>query len=493
MRGPWPDWEQDVIDGRFPLLQWLGSSDHSQVFRTEHRLNSATIKLVPSRLVSAQTELTRWLAAASLKQPHLISLLDYGHCRLHEQEYLFVAMEYADETLSEILPLRALHPEEVQGLLGPVLDALAFLHERGWVHARVQPTNILVVGDQIKLAGDTAVRASTVSLPVRTSLYDPPDASRLTAAADVWALGVTLIEALTQHAPLPQTAEAPALPDGLPVALSHLIQRCVRIDPADRPTTPALWAELTGLERAPVLLPAPATPTPPAAPTVPTAPALPSVLSVPAVPAATRSGATSPTESRSRAWWPGAAVLAGVGIIGAIALHFASSGTSGRLREARTTPAASAPADTPANPPTTAPTTPLVAATGAPPRASAERRVASAAPPAPVAAAAAAAIAAPAGSADVRHQELPSVPQHSANTIHGHFDVVVRVLVDSSGQVIGAALDRPGPSPYFARLSASAARRWTFVRSGSPEPRAWRLVFQYSRDGVKAHEESAGP
>ena len=45
------NWEGRVIDGKFPLLQWLGGSEDSAVFLTERRGSGpqkAAIKLIPS-------------------------------------------------------------------------------------------------------------------------------------------------------------------------------------------------------------------------------------------------------------------------------------------------------------------------------------------------------------------------------------------------------------------------------------------------------------
>src|SRR5260370_40910168 len=65
---------------------------------------------------------------------------------------LYVVMEYAEENLSQILPQRSLTESEVRDMLGPVLDALVFLHGKGLVHSRIKPSNILATADQLKLS-----------------------------------------------------------------------------------------------------------------------------------------------------------------------------------------------------------------------------------------------------------------------------------------------------------------------------------------------------
>ncbi len=38
-------------------------------------------------------------------------------------------------------------------MLGTVLNALGYMHAHGYVHGRIKPSNLLVVGDRLKLSG----------------------------------------------------------------------------------------------------------------------------------------------------------------------------------------------------------------------------------------------------------------------------------------------------------------------------------------------------
>ncbi len=153
----WRQWENQVIDGRFPLRRFLGESSHSAVFLTEYEAQGAdaAIKFIRDEPSLADTQLDRWRAAAALSHPHLVRLFETGHCRLGSHELLFVVMEYAEQTLAQILTLRALTFDEVRHMSGPALAALSFLHRNGWVHGQVKPPNICVVDDELKLASDT--------------------------------------------------------------------------------------------------------------------------------------------------------------------------------------------------------------------------------------------------------------------------------------------------------------------------------------------------
>src|SRR6267154_3044885 len=176
MNEVWTKWEGQVISGVFPLRRFLSASDHSAVFLTEYKaqnLPDAALKLVPVIPTLAQAQLSQWTTAATLSHPHLMRLLEAGRCQIEGRPFLFIVMEYAEQTLSQILPRRALTPGEVREMLHPTLSALAFLHGKDLVQGRLKPSNIVVVDDQLKLASDTIwpVGESSASI-AKSSVYD---------------------------------------------------------------------------------------------------------------------------------------------------------------------------------------------------------------------------------------------------------------------------------------------------------------------------------
>ncbi len=194
----WTKWEGEVVNGIYPLRRFLSASGHSAVFLSDHRaldLPNTALKLVSLVPTLAQAQLSHWTTAGALSHPHLIQMLDSGRCRLGGLEFLFVVMEYAEQTLSQILPHRALTLDEVREMLPPTLDALAFLHRKNLVQGQLKPSIMLVVEDQLKLASDTVrpVGESTGNI-AEHSAYDPPEArdGRFSAAGDIWSLGVTM-------------------------------------------------------------------------------------------------------------------------------------------------------------------------------------------------------------------------------------------------------------------------------------------------------------
>jgi serine/threonine protein kinase len=153
----WTKWESQTVNGLFPLRRFLGKSDHSVVFLTDceaRSISQAAIKLIPAD-PEPETQLAHWKRIAALSHPNLVRVLDNGRCTLGGHPFLFIVMEYAEQTLAEILRHRALTFEEVREMLIPTLAALGFLHRQNLVQSRLKPPNVLVVNDQLKLASDT--------------------------------------------------------------------------------------------------------------------------------------------------------------------------------------------------------------------------------------------------------------------------------------------------------------------------------------------------
>ncbi len=238
----WKSWEGRVIEGKFPLRQWLGGSDHSAVFLTEfadQRSQRAAIKLIQVDEGNAELQLSRLRATKKLSHPHLIRTVECGLCRVEGSPFLYVLMECADDDLSQILPERPLAPSEVSDLLPPVLDALSYLHKNGFVHGRVKPSNVLAAGDQLKLSTDqVAPVAQQDGEHRRRDVYDAPEtaAGIISPAGDIWSVGVTLLAALTQSVTAAEQASPTNrdLPETIPDPFRGIVRECLQLDPNRR-------------------------------------------------------------------------------------------------------------------------------------------------------------------------------------------------------------------------------------------------------------------
>ncbi len=172
-----------------------------------------------------------------------------GRCQVDGTGLLYTVAEYAEEVLSEIIPERPLTPSEAKEMLVPVLDALFYLHGKGLVHGHLKPSNIMVVDNQVKLSADSLEVAGELGKRYPTlSVYDAPEVvtGKISTASDVWSLGITLVEALTQHPPVWERSinREPVLPESIPEPFADIAQECLRFDPAHRCTISDIKARL---------------------------------------------------------------------------------------------------------------------------------------------------------------------------------------------------------------------------------------------------------
>jgi len=483
----WNQWIGQSVDGKFPLLKNLGSSDHSAAFLTERRegdgLLPATIKLIPAVEESSELQLSRWRLAAGLSHPRLIRLFESGQCELGAAPLLYVVMEYADENLASVLPERALNPDETRAMLEALLDAVTYLHGKGFVHGHIKAANIMAHGEELKISSDSLCRAD-----------EGPNTS--SASDDVWSIGETLVEALTQRPPVLEAAEPvhALVPLTLPEPFNDIARHCLLPDPASRWTVAEIADRLQG--RSPV------TQAPTPAPQAPT-PVEPASLQegddeARPQPQSDRTAVTSPQETHSSRHNYSAYVAAGLALAAIIVVGPwlflrhpqatqapAVAGQETRVQREETEQKVSEAHQTTAV---------------APPVSTREEQNFASARPLPAAVESKApnieGAKAEVGSTprlsvtgEVLRQVLPDVPRAARHSIHGTVRVIVRVDVDHAGRVEEAELEAPGPSNYFAQLALEAAQRWQFKPpkvAGQDALSTWTLRFEFTSSETTA-------
>lgn len=139
-------WQGRIFDINFPLREYLGGSQDSAVFVTEDwepEPHKAAIKLVRIDPGQEKRELSRAEAAARLCHPGLIRLFQVGLCRREDSCLLYTMMECAGENLAQVLTERTLTAPEMREVLVSTLDALAYVHQAGFVHGELKPANML--------------------------------------------------------------------------------------------------------------------------------------------------------------------------------------------------------------------------------------------------------------------------------------------------------------------------------------------------------------
>jgi eukaryotic-like serine/threonine-protein kinase len=248
----WKRWEGQVIEHKYQLRQFLGSTDHSAVFRAEYRdpeVRNAAVKFLAADLPHAEQVMADWKRAQELSHPNLLKIYSVGTCRIEEMDLLYAAMEYADENLGEILPQRALTVDEAREMLSAVIEVLVYLHVKRLTHGHIKPSNIVALGDSLRVTSDTIEPlVEGRQMRRKRDVYDAPEipSTAYTPAADVWSLGVTLVETLTQQPaflPFNETAE-PVISPTLREPFREIATNALRRDPNARWTSLDIAAKL---------------------------------------------------------------------------------------------------------------------------------------------------------------------------------------------------------------------------------------------------------
>jgi serine/threonine protein kinase len=552
MSEAWNKWIGQVVDHKYQLQQFLGTTDHSVVFLAEFHdpeLCQATIKFISADFGDKEQQLAAWKEAAQLNHPHLIRIFGAGACRIEEMDLLYVAMEHAEENLGQVLPHRALVDEETQEMLSSIVDVLVYLHDRDLVHGHVRPSNVLATGDLLKLSSDTIVPAGQVrEMRRERSPYDAPElpAAAYTPAADMWSLGVTLVEALTQQpAVLPFNENAdPIIPSTVRDPYLEIVQYTLRRNPRLRCDIVQLAEQLNpaaaeakavaavagarvsgaaaSTSAGAMTMPPPARTAPP-----PMSPLTVPLSNEPAVPLAKLPPAPAMDSERTRPQYQAAApatiqsvelpsyvipLFAGaLLVIALIVLPFALRHRT-KSDSSNVVPTTGAGSSTQAVAGQLASSASTVAPPKLPtPKPAAELPPTKATPPA--------ALTLPPATAPSRSEEpttapnvnssgsvqgtgepldkvTPTASAKALSSIHGTVRVGVVVHVDAAGNVTSATLDNAGPSRYFADLSLKAARQWVFTApeaNGRSAPSDWKIQFNYTQSGVQMSSQQLTP
>ncbi|MCX5343594.1 serine/threonine-protein kinase [Streptomyces atratus] len=206
-----------------------------------------------------------WLR--TFTHPHLVRAYE----TFESPEPLVVLETLTGETLSHLIHRLPRRPAAADvALLGVHLcSAIHYLHGHGLLHLDLKPSNVVVDSGHAKVLDLSVARAPGIAPPgVGTFGYLAPEQARggpLSAAADVWGIGVTLYEVATGDAPFGSGETVDGTDDGgdtggqddgypqleepappirsrrrLPRDLATAIDSCLRPDPAARPTIPEL-------------------------------------------------------------------------------------------------------------------------------------------------------------------------------------------------------------------------------------------------------------
>jgi serine/threonine protein kinase len=205
--------------------------------------------------------------AARLAHPNVVRVFDVGE----DGGRPFIAMEYVEgETLADLVARRGPLPAAEAASLGMQICAgLAGAHAAGLVHRDVKPQNLLLGADGILKLGDFGValghdgtRLTLAGTVLGTAGYLAPEQARgerVTAAADIYAVGAVLCELISGEPPQAprslaeigseegfRTPDLAARVPAAPPELVSAVTACLSVRPEDRPRSAATLARLLG-------------------------------------------------------------------------------------------------------------------------------------------------------------------------------------------------------------------------------------------------------
>lgn len=252
-----------VIGGRYRIVRSLGQGGMAAVYLAQDLDlgNHVALKLMHDELTEDPEFIKRFAtearAAASLDNPNIVSVLDYGQ----DGKTRYIVQEYVEgRTLKELiqehgyLDYRLATPLMIQiGL------ALEHAHQRGVIHRDIKPQNILVTPNMVAKVTDFGIArtssANTITLTGGMVLgsvhYFSPEQARggaITTRSDLYSLGVVFYEMLTGRLPfdgessvavaIKHLQETPVLPSthvrSLPPALDAIVNKAMQKNPDGR-------------------------------------------------------------------------------------------------------------------------------------------------------------------------------------------------------------------------------------------------------------------
>jgi hypothetical protein len=267
-----------MVVNRYALTALLGRGGMGVVWRAQDAVLGREVAVKEVVLPPAMPEEERRpaqarvmreaRAAARLNHSGAVTLYDV----VQDRGGTFIVMELVDApTLADLVRTQGPLPvERVAEIGAQVAAALEAAHAAGIVHRDVKPGNVMVGEQGVAKLADFGIASlqgdpqlTSTGLVIGSPAYMAPEQARGEESgppADFWALGATLFYAVEGEPPFDRGSSVATLaavvhdPPRTPRRagpLSGLITALLAKDPADRPSGPALRAELARLATRP--------------------------------------------------------------------------------------------------------------------------------------------------------------------------------------------------------------------------------------------------
>lgn len=278
---------EDMVFGRrYRVTEKIGAGGMAEVYKAVDEVLGRTVavKVMHPRYASDATFAARFRqeaqAAANLQSPYIVNMYDWGQ----EGSTFYMVMEYVRGTdlKSLIAEKGPLDSKRIAEIGAQVCSALSVAHGYDVIHRDIKPHNVMVTPDgSVKVMDFGIARAGNTTMTqtgsvLGTAHYVSPEQAQgrpLTAASDLYSLGVTLYEAATGKPPfdadspvaiaLKQVNEQPRRPrdirPNIDPGLETIILRAMAKKPADRyDTAEDMRRDLRAVAQGGAIAPAPA-------------------------------------------------------------------------------------------------------------------------------------------------------------------------------------------------------------------------------------------
>jgi eukaryotic-like serine/threonine-protein kinase len=254
-----------VLAGRYEITAPIATGGMGEVWRARDRVLDRTVaaKVLRSEYMSDPSFLARFRNearhTAALTHPNIASVYDYGETvdDSGTQQLAFLVMEFVEgHPLVTILHDEHRLPVDwTLHVLAQSADGLSAAHRAGVVHRDIKPGNLMVRPDGVVKLTDFGIAQARDAAPltrtgmvVGTAQYLSPEQAQgmeVTAASDVYSLGVVAYECLSGERPFDGASQVaialahinrppPPLPADIPPAVRLLVERAMAKDPVDR-------------------------------------------------------------------------------------------------------------------------------------------------------------------------------------------------------------------------------------------------------------------
>ncbi|MFD2092527.1 serine/threonine protein kinase [Blastococcus deserti] len=254
-----------LLAGRYEITAPIAVGGMGEVWKARDQVLDRIVaaKVLKSEFTGDPSFLARFRNearhTAALTHPNIASVYDYGETvdDTGTQKLAFLVMEFVEgQPLVTILHEEGALPVDwTLHVLGQSADGLSAAHRAGVVHRDIKPGNLMVRPDGVVKLTDFGIAQARDTTPltrtgmvVGTAQYLSPEQAQgmeVTAASDVYSLGVVGYECLTGSRPFDGASQVaialahinrppPPLPAHIPPAVRLLIERALAKDPADR-------------------------------------------------------------------------------------------------------------------------------------------------------------------------------------------------------------------------------------------------------------------